>query len=111
MIKTIFTLPFVGKNFYRDIVINEELPFRKDAAYEMLKGCNSNWRRLLLLLGVRLYEFINRLTDEARESVLIVDDSTYDRFRSKKVELLSRVLDHSTGTFPEGIPDADGLLV
>jgi hypothetical protein len=102
LIKTIFTLPFVGKNFFRGIVINEELPFSKDAAYELLKGCNSNWRRLLLLLGVRLYEFINRLTDEARESVLIVDDSTYDRSRSKKVELLCRVLDHSSGRFLKG---------
>ena len=102
LIKTIFTLPFVGKNFFRGIVIKDELPFGKDAAYEMLKACNSNWRRLLLLLGVRLYEFINRLTDEKRDSVLIVDDSTYDRSRSKKVELLCRVLDHSSGRFLKG---------
>ena len=63
-------MPFVGKNFFRGIVINDGLPFGKDAAYEMLKGCSSNWQCLLLLLGVRLYEFINRLTDETRESVL-----------------------------------------
>jgi hypothetical protein len=34
---TIFTLPFVGKNFFRGIVITSELAFGKDAAYELLK--------------------------------------------------------------------------
>lgn len=98
----IFTLPFVGKNFFRDIVVNDEVPFGKNAAYEILKGSRSNWRRLLLLLGVQLHDFFNRLTDESRESVLIVDDSTYDRSRSKSIELLSRVWDHSTGRYLKG---------
>ena len=102
LIMTIFTLPFVGKNFFRGIVINDNLTFGKDAAYEVLKGCKSNWRRLLLFLGVRLYSFFNRLTDETRESVLIVDDSPYDRSRSKAVELLSRMWDHSNGRFLKG---------
>jgi hypothetical protein len=102
LIMAIFTLPFVGKNFFRGIVINGELAFGKDAAYELLKGCTSNWRRLLLFLGARLYGFFNRLTNETRDSVLIVDDSPYDRSRSKMVELLSRVWDHSNGRFLKG---------
>jgi len=36
--ETIFTLPFIGKNFFRGIVINKDLPFGKDAAYELLEG-------------------------------------------------------------------------
>ncbi len=83
LIETIFTLPFVGKNFFRGIVTNEALAFSKDAAYEVLKGSAYNWRRLLLALGCRLYTFFNRLTGEDRESVLIIDDSPYDRSRSK----------------------------
>jgi len=83
-------------------VINSELAFGKDAAYELLKGCRFNWQRLLLLLGARLYGFFNRLTDEKPDSVLIVDDSPYDRSRSKMVELLSRVWDHSSGRFLKG---------
>ncbi len=102
LVIAIFTLPFVGKNFFRGIVINEELAFGKDAAYEVLKRCTSNWRRLILLLGVQLYGFFNRLTDETRESVLLVDDSPYDRSRSKAVELLSRVWDHSNRRFLKG---------
>jgi hypothetical protein len=102
LIKPIFSLPFLGKNFFRGIAINDELPFGKDAAYEVLKGARSNWRRLLLTLGARLYRFFDRLTGDERESVLIIDDSTYDRSRSKKVELLSRVKDHTTGRFIRG---------
>jgi hypothetical protein len=100
--QAIFTLPFVGKNFFRGIVLNEELPFGKDAAYELLKGETYNWRRLLLVLGLRLFGVFNRLTSDERESVLIIDDSPYDRSRSKKVELLARIFDHCTGRFLKG---------
>jgi len=41
LIKPIFSLPFLGKNFFRGIAINDELPFGKDAAYEVLKGARS----------------------------------------------------------------------
>jgi len=100
--KAIFTLPFVGKNFFRGIVLNSELPFGKDAAYELLKGQGYNWRRLLLALGLRLFGVFNRLTSDERESVLIIDDSPYDRSRSKWVELLARIWDHSTSRFLKG---------
>lgn len=102
LIQTIFTLPFVGKNFFRGIVINGALPFGKDAAYEVLKGSTYNWRRLLLLLAVRLFHQFDRLTSDERDCVLIIDDSTYDRSRSKAVELLTRVWDHSDGRFIKG---------
>jgi len=100
--EAIFTLPFVGKNFFRGIVLNNDLPFGKDAAYQLLKGETYNWRRLLLSLGRRVFGVFNRLTSDERESVLIIDDSPYDRSRSKWVELLSNVWDHSTGRFLKG---------
>ena len=102
LIQTIFTLPFVGRNFFRGITINDELAFGKDAAYQVLKGATYNWRRLMLILAARLFAVFDRLTGEQRESVLIIDDSPYDRSRSKNVELLSRVYDHSTGRFIRG---------
>lgn len=46
--KAIFTLPFIGMNFFRGIVISSELPFGKDAAYELLKGEPFNCRLVLL---------------------------------------------------------------
>ena len=102
LIKTIFALPFVGNNFFRGIVINNKSDVGKDAAYDLLKACTYNWRRFLLIIGTRLHRVFNRLTNDQRESVLIIDDSPYDRSRSKKVELLSRVFDHSTGRFIRG---------
>jgi len=100
--QTIFSLSFMGQNFYRGIVLNQDLPFGKDAAYELLKGVRHNWRRLILSLARRIFLVFNRLTDDDRESVFIIDDSTYDRSRSKTVELLSRVYDHSTGKYIKG---------
>jgi len=102
LIATIFALPFLGKNFFRGIVTNDQAIVGKDAAYDLLKGCTYNWRRLLLMLAVRIYQIFSRLTDDEREDVLIIDDSTYDRSRSKKVELLSRVYDHSSGRYLRG---------
>jgi len=43
----IFMLPFEGHNFFRGIVKNEELPFEKNAAYELLKNPRHNWPHLL----------------------------------------------------------------
>jgi hypothetical protein len=100
--QTIFTLSFMGQNFYRGIVLNRDLPFGKDAAYGLLKGVRHNWRKLILALARRLFLVFNRLTNVDRESVFIIDDSTYDRSRSKTVELLSRVYDHSTGKYVKG---------
>lgn len=100
--EAIFTLPFVGKNFFRGVVVNEDIGFGKDAAYQLLRGPSFNWRRLLLCLARRLFTVFNRLTSEERESVLIIDDSPYSRSRSKCVELLCRVWDHSTGRFLKG---------
>ena len=100
--QAIFTLPFVGKNFFRGIVINEDLAFGKDAAYQLPKATTYNWRQLLLHLGSRLFAVFNNLRSEDRETVLIIDDSPYDRSRSKMVKLLSRVWDHSTGRYLKG---------
>lgn len=111
LIQTIFMLPFLGKNFFRGIVINNNYEVGKDAAYDILKSCTYNWRQVLLTLGVRLYCLFNRLTSDQRHSVLIIDDSTYDRSRSKKVELLSRVFDHSNGPPFKRIPVVDAELV
>ena len=93
----IFRLPFEGKNFYRGIVEQDGLGFGKDAAYALLRNPRHNWRRLMLVLAVKIVAVFSLLTDEEREKVLIFDSSTYDRSRSKKVELLAWVFDHTVG--------------
>ena len=98
----IFTLPFVGGNFSRGIVKNPELDFRKDTAYEFLKNPRYNWRTFLLGLVTVVVRFMDVLTCEQREKVLIIDDSTYDRSRSKVVELLAWIHDHNANRSLKG---------
>lgn len=103
VLKEIFGLVFSGKNLFRTLKINpDDISFKKNTAYRFLNSSSFNWARLLLLLVTRIIEGINRLTSEDRASVLIVDDSLYDRSRSKKVELLSKVFDHTTHKFVKG---------
>jgi hypothetical protein len=98
----IFLLPFQGVNFSRGIVGNDSLSFKKDAAYDFLKNPKHNWRKFMLGLVAVVVRFCDVLTSEQREKVLIVDDSTYDRSRSKVVELLSWIYDHNSGRSLKG---------
>lgn len=98
----VFNLPFVGKNLFEGIVRNKHIEIGKDAVYNFLNASTYNWRRFTLSLFFRIYLNIGGLRDDESEEVLIFDDSTYDRSRSKKVELLSKVFDHSTKKYLKG---------
>jgi len=98
----IFMLPFEGVDFFRGIVTNPSLGFKKDAAYDFLKNPRHNWRKFMLSLSVAVARFFDYLTDEKRVKVLIFDDSTYDRCRSKAVELLAWIHDHNSGRSLKG---------
>jgi len=98
----IFSLPFKGVNFYWGIVQNRELGFLKDSVYNALRRPNFNWRLFLLSLSVIVSRFFHNMTDVSRETVFILDDSIFDRSRSKMVELLTRVYDHSTKKYLKG---------
>ena len=52
--------------------------------------------QMLLNFFSTIYVPVKNLLDDSSEEVLILDDSTYDRSRSKKVELLAWVFDHTT---------------
>ncbi len=98
----VFNLAFIGKNFFEGVVRNKKVDVGKDAVYNFLNSPTYSWRRFTILLTRRIYHIIKNLLDDSSEEVLIFDDSTYDRSRSKKVELLSRVYDHSTHKFLKG---------
>lgn len=103
VLKEIFGLVFSGKNLFRKLKMNpDEILFKKNTAYRFLNSSSYNWARLLLLLVTCIIKGINKLSSDDRVTVLIVDDSLYDRNRSKKVELLSRVFDHARGKFVKG---------
>jgi len=89
-------------NFYRGIVLEDQLGFGKDAAYNLLRNPRANWRRFLLLLSTMLCRAVSLLTSEERGKVLVIDDSSYDRRHSRKVELLARLYDHAENCFING---------
>ena len=98
----VFNLAFIGKNFFEGVVRNKKIAVGKDAVYNFLNSPTYNWRRFMLLLCSKIYCLIKNLLDNSSEEVLIFDDTTYDRSRSKKVELLSRVFDHTTHKYIKG---------
>ena len=103
VLRTIFELAFLGRNIYTGVHNRPTAPLRKDAVYRFLSVPRHNWRRLLAFLAETVIRgFFQPLTDERREDVLILDDTPYDRSRSKEVELLARVRDHSSKRYIKG---------
>lgn len=103
VLKTIFTLIFTERNLYRTLTTNPEtVGFSKNTAYRFLNSQTYNWSKFLRMAAENIIKYISAATNEDRTKVLIVDDSLYDRNRSKKVELLARVYDHSIHKFVKG---------
>ena len=104
LFRFLFSLVLGGKNLYRTVeTANQPIPSKTDTVYRFLKNPRFNWRKFLLLISSRIiHSKLLSLTSDHQDKVLILDDSTYDRNRSKKVELLSRVFDHTTGSFLKG---------
>jgi hypothetical protein len=101
VMRFIFSLVFTGKNLFRYLQTPESVSdIGKDTVYRFLNSTTANWRKFLHLLSATIIsEQIQPLTSAKTPKVFIVDDSLYDRNRSKKVELLSRVHDHNANRF------------
>jgi len=74
--------------------------FAKDTIYRFMKMVQINWMRFTTILASRIINnAILPLDSEDRANVLIIDDSMFERNRSKKVELLAKVYDHAKHKF------------
>ena len=103
VLKQLFSLIFGGRNLYRTLDLNNnDLSFQKNTAYRFLNEGRFNWEKLLLLVMTRLVLVLDALTGKDRQSVLIADDSLFSRNRSKKVELMAKVFDHTSHKFFRG---------
>ncbi|KKE79212.1 transposase [Bacilli bacterium VT-13-104] len=93
----IFCLIFENKNWFRMLESRKstDVP-AKDTIYRFLNQSTFNWRRFLLSLAAYTIGKVSNLTRHGRPKVLILDDSSYDRNRSKNVELLARCFDHAS---------------
>ena len=93
----IFCLIFENKNWFQTLESKKFTDFpAKDAVYRFLNQSTFSWRRFLTLLSANVTKKVTTLTTHDRPKVLILDDSSYDRNRSKKVELLARCFDHAS---------------
>lgn len=104
VMRMIFSLVFTGKNLFRYLQADASgSEVGKDTVYRFLNSINTNWRKFLHLLCVAvLNQKILPLTSIDTPKVFIVDDSLYNRNRSKKVELLARVYDHNDNRYYRG---------
>lgn len=99
----IFLLVFQYPNWFRAFTSKKapDLPC-KDTVYRFLKMPTYNWRRFLLSLSSEMVRLIKPLTAEKRVTAFVIDDSVYSRNRSKAVELLANVFDHSSHRYLKG---------
>ncbi|WP_242966708.1 transposase [Desulfosporosinus sp. FKA] len=98
LFKLIFVLIFYHKNWFRLLESERgELFSGKDAVYRFLNHSGYAWRRFLTLLSAETVKKVSSLTSTNRIKAFIVDDSMYERNRSKTVELLAKFWDHAKG--------------
>ncbi len=100
----LFMLVFSGRSMYMSMLTDRHAPsFGKDTVYRFMNSLHINWNRFTTVLSSRIiHDAIVPLTDEARVNALILDDSTFERNRSAKAELLTKVYDHARRTFCYG---------
>ena len=99
-----FLLIFSNRSMYMNLISGRNTPaFAKDTVYRFMKMIQINWIRFTTTLAERIIkEAIRPLDSEERVNVLIIDDSMYERNRSKKVELLTKVYDHAKHAYKFG---------
>ena len=76
--------------------------FSKNTFYRFLNSRKTNWLRFTTLLSREVSKTIEPLTGEDRINAFVVDDSLFERTSCKKIELGSRVFDHTSMRYTKG---------
>ena len=101
--RKLFELVFIHKSLFEALRMEKKPGAAKDTFYRFINSTCINWMRFTRsLAAIVINDKIAPLTSEERVNVFIVDDSPYARNRSKNVELLSKVYDHSKKVFIRG---------
>lgn len=100
----LFLLIFSNRSMYMCFVTGKNTPsFAKDTVYRFMKMLQINWIRFTTILATRIIkEAIIPLDSEERVNVLTIDDSMFERNRSKKIELLAKAYDHAKHAYKFG---------
>jgi len=103
LFQIIFVLIFHHKNWFRLLETERgELFPGKDAVYRFLNHSGYAWRRFLTALSAETVKKVCSLTSNQRVTAFIVDDSMFERNRSKSVELLAKYWDHAKHCYYNG---------
>lgn len=104
LFRYLISIVFSNRSMYMQMLTNSfKEDFSKNAVYRFLNNPKINWQKFTTLLSSRIINtYMNPLTDEKREDVFIIDDSLFERSRSKKTELVSRVFDHCSMSYKRG---------
>ena len=96
-------LVFGGKNLYETIEKEpERVDFEKDVVYRMLGDSRIYWEQILSHTAYAVIPELKKAGEKDTLQANVVDDTTYYRDRSKKVELLSRCFDHAAKKYYKG---------
>ena len=100
----LFLLIFSNRSMYMNLLTGRNTPdFAKDTVYRFMKMIHINWIHFTTILSSRIIkDAIVPLNSKDRANVLIIDDSMFERNRSKKVELLAKVYDHAKHCYKFG---------
>lgn len=103
LFQIIFCLIFQHRNWFQllESAYADEFP-GKDTVYRFLNHPSFAWRKFLTLLSSDVIQKVSNLLSKDRTRVLIIDDSMYERNRSKSVELLAHFKDHARGCYYKG---------
>lgn len=89
-------LVFQGYTLFRFLGSKkQDIACSKNTYHRFLNDYHYNWRRFITLLAVRVTAYFSTLTKKNRFKAFVLDDSVINRKRSKKVELLAYVFDHT----------------
>ncbi len=104
LFRYLFCIVFTHRSMYMQILTGSfKEDFSKNSVYRFLNNEKINWQKFTTLLAAKIINsFMKPLTDDNRQDVFIIDDSLFERSRSKKTELVSRVFDHCTMTYKKG---------
>ena len=93
----LFLLIFSNRSMYMNLITGRNTPdFPTDTVYRFMKMIQINWIRFTTILSSQIIkDAIIPLDSEDHANVLIIDDSMFERNRSKKVGLLAKVYDHA----------------
>ena len=74
----------------------------KNTIYRLIHNSSILWEKLLSLSAKAVIEIISKLKTKNPIFTLIADETIFERTRSQKTELMSRVFDHNENIFKNG---------